>query len=173
MGKIGYKPVILSDTVEVNFQNNVLKMKGKLGELCLNIPPSISLDIHKEQILVQGENEALRGTIRQLLYSIHVGVSTGYKYSLELRGVGYKVNVSGQKLEFSLGFSHPIFYELPENVKAEVNNNIFTLQGIDKQLLGNIVAEIRKLRPPEPYKGKGICFVNEKVRRKVGKTAKK
>ena len=111
--------------VEVGFQNSMLKMKGKLGELSLSIPPSVSLDICKEQIVVQGKNEALRGTIRQLLNSMYIGVSAGYKYSLELRGVGYKINVNGQNLEFSIGFSHPVFYELPADVKVEVNNNIF------------------------------------------------
>ncbi|MCJ7820054.1 MAG: 50S ribosomal protein L6 [Bacteroidales bacterium] len=182
MSRIGKLPVNLPDgvTFEVN-DANVVSVKGPLGTLSQKIDKDIRVEVENNQIIVSRPNEekrlkSLHGLYRSLLDNMVVGVSKGYKKELELVGVGYRAEAKGQHLELSLGFSHDIIMELPDEVRVETktekrSNPVITLQSIDKQLIGHIAAKIRSLRPPEPYKGKGIKFVGEQLRRKAGKSA--
>lgn len=184
MSRIGNKPIDLADgvTVDVN-ESNLVTVKGPKGSLTQQIDPDISVDI-KEGILSvsrpteQKRHKALHGLYRSLIYNMVEGVSVGYKKELELVGVGYKAATQGKVLELSLGHSHSIFFQIPEEliVTAEMQkgkNPLVTLEGIDKQLIGQVAAKIRTLRKIEPYKGKGVKFVGENIRRKAGKTAAK
>ena len=182
MSRIGKLPVNLPAgvTFEVN-DANVVSVKGPLGTLSQKIDKDIRVEVENDQIIVSRPNEekrvkSLHGLYRSLIDNMVVGVSTGYKKELELVGVGYRAEAKGQQLELSLGFSHEIIIELPVEVRVETktekrSNPVITLQSIDKQLIGHIAAKIRSLRPPEPYKGKGIKFVGEQLRRKAGKSA--
>jgi len=182
MSRIGKLPVNLPEgvTFEVN-DANVVSVKGPLGTLSQKIDKDIRVEVENNQIIVSRPNEekrlkSLHGLYRSLLDNMVVGVSKGYKKELELVGVGYRAEAKGQQLELSLGFSHDIIMELPDEVRVETktekrSNPVITLQSIDKQLIGHIAAKIRSLRPPEPYKGKGIKFVGEQLRRKAGKSA--
>lgn len=183
MSRIGKKPIALPDKVSVSIKGNTVSVKGPKGELSQVIDPDIKVSVENGEISVsrpteQKRHKALHGLYRALLNNMVVGVSEGYKVSLELVGVGYKANTTGNLLELSLGYSHPIFFALPTEIKATAvtekgKNPLIHLEGIDKQLIGHIAAKIRSLRPVEPYKGKGIRFVNEVIRRKAGKTASK
>ncbi len=182
MSRIGKLPVNLPEgvTFEVN-DTNVVSVKGPLGTLSQKIDKDIRVEVENNQIIVTRPNEekrlkSLHGLYRSLIDNMVVGVSTGYKKQLELVGVGYRAEAKGQQLELSLGFSHDIIMELPDEISVETktekrSNPVITLQSIDKQLIGHIAAKIRSLRPPEPYKGKGIKFVGEQLRRKAGKSA--
>jgi large subunit ribosomal protein L6 len=182
MSRIGKLPVNLPEgvTFEVN-DTNVVSVKGPLGTLSQKIDKDIRVEVENNQIIVSRPNEekrlkSLHGLYRSLIDNMVVGVSTGYKKQLELVGVGYRAEAKGQQLELSLGFSHDIIMELPDEISVETktekrSNPVITLQSIDKQLIGHIAAKIRSLRPPEPYKGKGIKFVGEQLRRKAGKSA--
>jgi large subunit ribosomal protein L6 len=184
MSRIGNKPINIADgvTVEVN-QSNFVTVKGPKGTLSQQIDTDISVDI-KDGILSvsrpteQKRHKALHGLYRSLISNMVEGVSTGYKKELELVGVGYKASAQGKILELSLGHSHSIFLQIPEELTltAETQkgkNPIVKLEGIDKQLIGQMAAKIKSLRKIEPYKGKGVKFVGEHVRRKAGKTAAK
>ncbi len=182
MSRIGKLPIELPEGVTVEVAgDNTLTVKGPLGELTQRMDPDITLDI-KESIVSltrateQKRHKALHGLYRSLLNNMIIGVSTGYTIQQELVGVGYKAEAKGQILEMSLGFSHDIYLRLPQEVKVETkterrSNPVITLTSIDKQLIGQVAAKIRSLRPPEPYKGKGIKFVGEQIRKKAGKTA--
>ena len=182
MSRIGKLPVNLPEgvTFEVN-DANVVSVKGPLGTLSQKVDKDIRVEVENNQVIVSRPNEekrlkSLHGLYRSLIDNMVVGVSTGYKKELELVGVGYRAEAKGQRLELSLGFSHDIIMELPEEIRVETktekrSNPVITLQSIDKQLIGHIAAKIRSLRPPEPYKGKGIKFVGEQLRRKAGKSA--
>jgi len=182
MSRIGNLPVFLPKgvTVTVNDTNTVL-VKGPLGELQQQINPDIKVTVENNQVILSRPSDlknhkSLHGLYRALIANMVVGVSKGYKKELELVGVGYRAEAKGQDLELSLGFSHDIIFRLPDEIKVETkterrSNPIITLTSIDKQLIGQVAAKIRSLRPPEPFKGKGIRFVGEQIRRKAGKSA--
>jgi len=178
MSRQGKLPVTFDSKVKVSYKGDLLNVKGKLGELSLTIPKVVTITVDDKEICVQGDLETdtgrtMTGTIRSIINNMVFGVNEGFVKELEMVGVGYKAVVAGQKLTMSLGFSHPIEYQLPKVVKAEVDANTkIKLTSCDKQVLGQTAAEIRKYRPPEPYKGKGILFKGEQIKRKAGKAAK-
>ena len=181
MSRIGKAPIAIPAGVTVEVKDHVVTVKGKNATLQQAINPDINVEIADGQINVtrpsdQREHRALHGLYRALIQNMVVGVSEGYRKEMELVGVGYRANATGQVLELSLGFSHAIYIKLPPEVKVEAKternkNPLIILTSEDKQLLGQVCAKIRSLRKPEPYKGKGIKFVGEVIRRKSGKTA--
>lgn len=183
MSRIGNQPISIPEGVSVSLDNNVVKVKGPKGELTQTIDRDIIVEIEDGTIEVkrpteQKRHKALHGLYRSLVNNMIDGVSKGYTKKLELVGVGYKVNVQNNVLELSLGYSHSIFLALPEGVVAQTEtvrgqNPTIALEGYDKQLIGQVAAKIKSLRPVEPYKGKGIRFVGERIRRKAGKAAAK
>ncbi len=182
MSRIGKLPVNLPQGVTVTVgADNVVSVKGPLGQLSQKVDPDITVKVEGTEIHVtrptdQPRHRSMHGLYRALIANMVHGVSTGYETKQELIGVGFKAEVKGQILEMSLGYSHDIHIMLPAEVKAEVfaekkGNPILTLKSADKQLLGQVAAKVRSLRKPEPYKGKGIKFVGEQLRRKAGKSA--
>ncbi|HBE43262.1 MAG TPA: 50S ribosomal protein L6 [Bacteroidales bacterium] len=182
MSRIGKMPVDLPKGVIVNISDdNVITVKGPLGELSQTINKDIKVEVDNNQIVITRPSESkthksLHGLYRALVANMVTGVSQGFKKELELVGVGYRAEAKGQNLEMSLGYSHDIVFELPGEIRVETkterrSNPIITLTSVDKQLIGHVAAKIRSLRPPEPYKGKGIKFVGEQLRRKAGKSA--
>ena len=181
MSRIGKAPIELPAKVEVSVKDNVVTVKGPKGTLSQEINPNIKVEVADGHVHVtrpndERENRAMHGLYRALIHNMVVGVSEGYKKEMELVGVGYRASASGQVLELSLGYSHAIFIKLPQEVKVEAKsernkNPLIILESSDKQLLGQVCAKIRSLRKPEPYKGKGIKFVGEIIRRKSGKSA--
>lgn len=183
MSRIGKLPVNLPQGVTVNVDSkNVVTVKGPLGELKQKVDVDIKVSVEDGSVKLtrptdQPRHRSLHGLYRSLINNMVKGVSTGFTIKQELVGVGYRVEAKGQVLEFSLGFSHDIHFELPKEVKATAvverkgANPLITLTSIDKQLIGQVAAKIRSLRKPEPYKGKGIRFVGEEIRRKAGKSA--
>lgn len=184
MSRIGKAPISLPKGVEINMsKGNLLTVKGPKGTLMQQIDPDISVSVEDGTLTVvrpteQKRHKAMHGLYRALVFNMVKGVSEGYKKEMELIGVGYRATNSGNLLELVLGYSHPIMFAVPEDVKVETKQDkgqppIITLHSIDKQLIGQVSAKIRALRKPEPYKGKGIKFVGEIIRRKAGKTAGK
>ncbi|MCR5243486.1 MAG: 50S ribosomal protein L6 [Bacteroidales bacterium] len=183
MSRIGKLPVNLPSGVKAELlPGNVVKVKGPLGELSQKVDPDITVTIEDGQIKFtrptdQPRHRSMHGLYRALVNNMVVGVSTGYEIKQEFVGVGYRVEVKGQLLTFALGYSHDVQLLLPEEIKAEAapikkgENPVLILKSSDKQLIGQVAAKIRSLRKPEPYKGKGIKFVGEQLRRKAGKTA--
>ena len=181
MSRIGNDPVNIPEGVTIQFDNNIINIKGKLGELSQEINPNISVDIADNTVSFSRnnnlkENRSLHGLYRALIYNMVQGVSEGYTKKLELIGVGYRATASGQNLDFSVGFSHNIVFQIPNEVKVTAETEkgkapVITLTSHDKQLLGAVASKIRSFRKPEPYKGKGIRYIDEYVRRKAGKTA--
>jgi len=182
MSRIGKLPVTLPKGVTVNISDtNVVSVKGPLGVLTQVVDKDMKVEVVDNELTLTRPSESknhksLHGLYRALIHNMVVGVSEGYKKELELVGVGYRAEAKGQNLEMSLGYSHEINILLPSEVKVETKterraNPIITLTCIDKQLIGHVAAKIRSLRPPEPYKGKGIKFVGEQLRRKAGKSA--
>ena len=181
MSRIGKAPIELPAKVEVSVKDNVVTVKGPKGTLSQEINPNITVEVADGHVHVtrpndERENRAMHGLYRALIHNMVVGVSEGYKKEMELVGVGYRASATGQVLELSLGYSHAIFIKLPQEVKVEAKsernkNPLIILESSDKQLLGQVCAKIRSLRKPEPYKGKGIKFVGEIIRRKSGKSA--
>ncbi len=182
MSRIGKLPVNLPKGVTVSVTGkNVVSVKGPLGELKQHIDGDLKIEVVDNQVIISRPDESknhksLHGLYRALVANMVTGVSQGYKKELELVGVGYRAEARGQQLELSLGYSHDIIIQLPDEVKVETkterrSNPVITLTCIDKQLIGHVAAKIRSLRPPEPYKGKGIKFVGEQLRRKAGKSA--
>jgi len=182
MSRIGKLPIELPKGIVINVSDkNVVKVKGPLGELQQSVNPSITVEVEDNILYVKRHTEqkahkSLHGLYRALLKNMVTGVSEGFTTVQELIGVGYKANATGQQLELSLGYSHSIMMELPEEVKVETINErgkppTIVLKSIDKQLIGMVASKIRSLRKPEPYKGKGIKFKGEIIRRKAGKSA--
>ncbi len=182
MSRIGKLPVDLPSGVTITVDdNNVVSVKGPLGTLSQKVDSDIRVEIENNVVTLSRPSEekrlkSLHGLYRALIANMVVGVSKGYRKDLELVGVGYRAEAKGQQLEMSLGYSHDIIMELPQEIKVETktekrSNPVITLTSIDKQLIGHVAAKIRSLRPPEPYKGKGIKFVGEQLRRKAGKSA--
>ena len=182
MSRIGNQPIEIGDKVTVDVAaNNLVTVKGPKGELTVQIDPEIGVTMENGQVLVtrpteQKRHKSIHGLYRSLIDNAVVGVTEGYKKELEVIGVGYRAAVSNGVLELALGFSHPIYFVPPKGVSVDVDakrgkNPIIVIEGSDKQMVGQVAAKIRGLRPPEPYKGKGIRYVDEYVRRKAGKTA--
>ncbi|MBR8536441.1 50S ribosomal protein L6 [Carboxylicivirga sediminis] len=182
MSRIGKAPISIPSGVNVTVKDNTVTVKGPKGELVQEIHPELEVKVEDGTITVARPNDekeirAKHGLYRSLINNMVVGVSEGYKKELELVGVGYRATNQGQILELALGYSHPIHLMLPAEIKVEAvtdrkSNPIISLESADKQLLGQVCAKIRSLRKPEPYKGKGIRFKGEEIRRKAGKSAK-
>ncbi|MGV8963259.1 MAG: 50S ribosomal protein L6 [Candidatus Saccharimonadaceae bacterium] len=182
MSRIGKLPITLPSTVSVNIaENNLITVKGPKGELQQQVNPDMKVTLNDGVLTIERpseskEHKSLHGLYRSLLNNMTIGVTEGFRKELELVGVGYRVTNKDQILELSLGFTHLIFLELPKEVKIETKmernkNPLIILESCDKQLIGQVCAKIRSFRKPEPYKGKGVRFVGEQVRRKSGKTA--
>lgn len=183
MSRIGKSPIKLPESVTVTISKGLVRVKGPKGELEQQVDPAIIVTVEQNQVMLERKSEqkahkAFHGLYRALLQNMVVGVSEGYKKTLELVGVGYKASAQNNVLELNLGYSHGIHFAMPAEIKvsaemAKGKNPLVHLEGIDKQLIGQVAAKIRTLRKVEPYKGKGIRFLGEQIRRKAGKTAAK
>jgi len=179
VSRVGRKPIEIPTGVTVTLDGQTLRVKGPLGELSMDIPDGISCQRDGNQLVFTRRSDekhvrALHGTARALAANLITGVSKGFEKQLELQGVGYRVELRGKNLVLSLGFSHPVVFIPPDGITISVASPTqFSVKGIDRQLVGQVAAVIRKIRPPEPYKGKGIRYVGEYVRRKAGKAAGK
>ena len=182
MSRIGRAPIVIPQGVTFENNDNLVTVKGPLGTLTQKVDKSIDVNVENGHIVCtrhsdDKDHRALHGLYRALIHNMVVGVSTGFTVKQELVGVGYRVDVKGQILEMNLGFSHDIHFQIPAEIKAEAEpvkkgaNPVLVLKSADKQLLGVVAAKIRSIRKPEPYKGKGIKFVGEVLRRKAGKSA--
>jgi large subunit ribosomal protein L6 len=177
MSRVAKNPIEIVDGVSVNVTDAVIEVKGKVGEINFDLPETISLEVSENFISVKYDEEnqqsvALAGTTRAIVNNMIIGVSKGFEKKLELKGVGYRAKASGKLLELTLGFSHPVKYQLPEEVQVETPSQTeVVLKSHNKQILGQAAAEIRAFRPPEPYKGKGVRYSDENVRRKEAKKA--
>lgn len=178
MSRIGKKPVTVPAGVTVTINGNEVKAKGPKGELDRTFSDLVTISQEGEEIHVvrndeTTESNAQQGLTRTLIHNMVIGVSEGFEKKLELTGVGYRAQLKGKDLDLSLGYSHPVIYACPENISFEVPDNThITVKGISKEQVGQVAAEVRAKRPPEPYKGKGIHYEGEHIRRKLGKAAK-
>ena len=176
MSRVGKKPINIKD-VTVTQNNGSLKVKGKLGELSVNVHPSMKVEIEGEELSVlrpddTRTNRALHGLTRALIQNMVTGVTQGYTKQLDIVGVGYRAEQKGKNVLLNLGYSHPIYFAPPDEIKVEVPaQNQIKISGVDKELVGSVAAKIRSFREPEPYKGKGIKYSDEVIVRKAGKTA--
>ncbi len=177
MSRIGRKPVPLPKGIKINQAGELLTVKGPKGELSAKFPSSLTLEVKDTELNVTRSSDlksqrALHGTWRALINNLVKGVSEGFTRKLEIVGVGYKAELKGQKLQLSLGYSHPILFAPPQGIKIEVPSpTVINISGIDKQLVGQVASKLRSFRPPEPYKGKGVKYEGEYIRRKAGKAA--
>jgi len=181
MSRIGKLPIQIPQGVSVKIKDNVVAVKGPKGELFQSISPNIQIAVEDDHVIVSRPddekiNRSMHGLYRSLIHNMVIGVSEGYRKQMELVGVGYRVSNNGQLLEFALGYTHNIHMMLPPEIKVETKsernqNPLLILESCDKQLIGQVCAKIRSFRKPEPYKGKGIKFVGEVIRRKAGKSA--
>ena len=178
MSRIGKKPVVIPAGVTVTVDGTNVKVQGPKGELERSFSDLVMIEREGEEVLVSRVDEstasnAQQGLTRTLIHNMVVGVSEGFEKKLELTGVGYRVMLKGKDLELSLGYSHPVIYAAPDGISFEVADNThITVKGISQEKVGQVAAEIRMKRPPEPYKGKGIHYLGEHIRRKLGKAAK-
>jgi len=178
MSRIGKNPIDIPEGVQVTIEKQIVRVKGPKGELEQEIHPAIGIEQKDKQLsfTIADENykkaNAFWGLYRSLVNNIIIGVTEGFQKQLEINGVGYKASSSGKKLTLNVGYSHPVEFEMPEGIEAKVDGNIITISGINKQQVGEVAANIRKIRKPEPYKGKGIKYIDEVIIRKVGKAAK-
>jgi large subunit ribosomal protein L6 len=176
MSRVGKKIIPIPSGVELKMKGRTVSAKGPKGELSVDVLPGIEVDIEAGQAQVRQTSTdrtapAIHGLSRALVNNLVEGVSQGFSKSLEVIGTGYRAQVQGDKLVLTLGFSHPIEHKLPQGITAEVDGSKITILGIDKALVGQVAAEVRRYRPPEPYKGKGVRYIDEHVRRKAGKSA--
>lgn len=176
MSRIGKKPILIPQGVEVQKEKERIKVKGPKGELERVVNPEIRVEIEKDQVVVSPEREtkrtkALWGLIRALIANMVQGVNEGFEKKLEIEGVGYRARMEGEDLILEVGFSHSVKIVSPEGINFSVEKNVITVSGIDKEKVGQMAAKIRAVKPPEPYKGKGIRYQGEQIRRKVGKKA--
>jgi large subunit ribosomal protein L6 len=174
MSRIGKKPIEIPAGVEVNIDKHRVAVKGPKGEVSREVRPEIKVEVKEGKIFVSikrqtKHSKAFWGLTRALLANMVKGVVSGYEKKLEIHGLGYKANIDGEELVLSAGFTHPVRIKPPEGIKISAEKNIITVSGIDKELVGLIASKIRKVRPAEPYKGKGIKYEGEKIRRKAGK----
>ena len=175
MSRVGRKPIAVPKGVNISVSAGHVGVKGPKGELKREVPAGVSLKVSGQELHVERAddstpNRAKHGMMRALVANMVKGVSEGFERKLEINGVGYRAEVAGQKLNMALGFSHPVVFELPKGISAKVDKNVVTLNGIDKEMLGQTASKIREIRPPEPYKGKGVKYLEEVIKRKVGKT---
>lgn len=180
MSRIGKKPIKVPEKVDIKVHEGTIHVKGPNGELTWDIPPQISVSVTDDTIVVTREKDtkndkSLHGLARSIISNMVAGVSQGFQRILDIVGVGYRAQVTGNTLMLSLGYSHPIAYPLPEGIKATVDQKQvqITLTGIDKQQIGQVAASLKSLRPPDAYKGKGIRYSGERLKLKVGKAGKK
>ena len=176
MSRVGRKPIPIPKGVDVKVSGRTVAVKGPKGELSREIREGLVVKLENGLAVIEQTDTgkmagALHGLTRALIQNMVEGVSQGFTKSLEIHGTGYRAAVQGQKLTLNLGHSHPIEYPLPTGIQAAVDQNRIVLTGVDKELVGQVSAEIRRFRPPEPYKGKGVRYLNEHVRRKAGKSA--
>ena len=178
MSRVGKMPIKIPAGVQVNVNENTITVKGPKGELTRTFNPNLTIKTEDSQIVVTRPDnmiyDALHGLTRALIHNMVVGVTDGYKRNLEVEGVGYRAELQGKNLVLSVGYSHPVPVEPPEGITfvVEKNARAFSIEGVDRQLVGEVAARIRTVRPPEPYKGKGIHYAGEKIRRKAGKAGK-
>ncbi len=178
MSRVGKKPLAIPAGVDVKVDASLVSVKGPKGQLSLAIDPRVIVAVEGGELNVSVKDpehvkqRALWGLYRRLIENMVVGVSKGYEKKLEVNGIGFKVALQGKTLKLDVGFSHDVDYVVPEGVTAAVEKNVITISGIDKQLVGEIAAQIRRIKKPEPYKGKGIKYSDEVIRRKAGKAAK-
>ncbi len=177
MSRVGKKPIQIPEKTTVSFKDRVISVQGEKGSLSMSVHPDADVDVTDSDIKVsvRGNDKKAKsvwGMTRALIANMVKGVNEGFERVLEINGVGYRAELKGDGLEFHLGYSHPIQMPLPEGISATVEKNRIRLSGIDKQLLGYTASSIRQLRPPEPYKGKGVKYEEEIIQRKAGKTAK-
>ncbi len=179
MSRIGNKPILLPADVTVTVKNHTVDVKGPKGELTFDFNADINVEVVGNEVLVKRPNDTkwmktIHGTTRALVHNMVEGVSKGFTKTLEINGVGYRAQLQGNKVVLSIGYSHQVELEIPQGLKVETPKaTVINISGIDKQLVGQFAAEIREVRKPEPYKGKGIKYSDEHIRRKEGKTAKK
>jgi len=179
MSRIGRKPVTVPKGVTLQLEGNNVAVKGPRGELRRSLHPDMQIALDKDQFTVARPSEekrhkALHGLTRTLVQNMVEGVSKGFSKTLEIQGVGYKAEARPYGVNLIVGYSHPVKYEAPKGIKISVDNNVVVkIEGADKELVGQVAAELRSVRPPEPYKGKGIRYQGEHVRRKAGKTGAK
>lgn len=177
MSRVGKQPIPIPDGVSIDVKESQLSVKGPKGNLSQDIPPEIKVKRNEKEIVVEStggtkRHRSFHGLFRALINNMIIGVSKGFKRNLEIQGIGYTAALKGKNLVLNLGFSHSILFKPPSEVELEVPSRTeISVAGINKQLVGEIAAKIRSFKPPEPYKGKGIRYLGEKVRRKVGKTA--
>lgn len=177
MSKIGKMPIKIPEGVQVEIQGHNIKISGPKGVVEKILPEGFKVEVLDQELRINIDNKgksliSIHGTTRAILANAVKGVSEGWRRELELVGTGYRGEVSGNKLVLNIGFSHPVVLEAPEGINFKIEKNIITVEGIDKELVGHIASKIRSIRPPEPYKGKGIKYKDEVVRRKAGKAAK-
>ncbi|MCP4652452.1 MAG: 50S ribosomal protein L6 [Candidatus Omnitrophica bacterium] len=179
MSRIGREPVVISDGVKVQLQGDVISVEGSKGKLNITLPENISVEIKDGAVVVTRTSElktvrSLHGTIRALINNLIVGVNVGFKKELDIVGVGYKAQVKGESLALNMGFSHPVEMKVPQGLKVSTTSAThIVIEGIDKQKVGQFAANVREIYPPEPYKGKGIRYTGEEVRKKLGKALAK
>lgn len=177
MSRIGKQPITVPSGVSISVDNGLISVNGPKGNLQQPTLPGMRIESSPDKIVLNRtdtspENSTRHGLMRSLIQNMVTGVSQGFERKLELNGVGYRVSLQGQELKFNLGFSHEVIYRIPEQVKASVDQNVITISGADKQQVNQVAAEIRALKKPEPYKGKGIRYVGEQIIRKSGKSGK-
>lgn len=176
MSRIGKKPIIIPPGVEVKESGGKVSIKGPKGALDFEHHSGVKIEIGGEEVVVKNigktkDAPAIWGTTARIIANMIKGITEGYSKQLELNGVGYRMNLQGKKIVLALGFSHPVEVAIPEGIEVKIENNLITVSGIDKQKIGQFTADIRKLKPVEPYKGKGFRYTGEVVRRKEGKKA--
>jgi large subunit ribosomal protein L6 len=176
MSRIGRMPIVVPKEVKVSCDVSTVEVTGPKGHLLHHLPQGITVSVDESKLLVQRPNDqrtsrSLQGLTRSLIANMVTGVTQGFEKKLEIVGVGFRADVEGKALKLSLGFSHPVSFPLPEGIRAEVEKQtLITLRGVDRQQVGTVAAKLRSIKPPEPYKGKGIRYSGERIRKKVGKT---
>ncbi|GBD33867.1 50S ribosomal protein L6 [bacterium HR34] len=181
MSRIGKKPIKVEEGVDIKLENGKVKVKGPKGELTFDIPPYITVEKKDNEVIVKpiekfpkrlkNQVKALWGTTRAIINNMVQGVLRGYEKKLQIEGIGYKASVQGKDLILEVGFTHPVKVQCPEGIQFSVEKNIITVSGVDRQKVGQIAAFIRSIKKPDPYKGKGIRYVGEQIRKKLGKKA--
>jgi len=175
MSRIGNNPIEIPDGVKVDLNANVVNVSGQKGSQSWSVHPNIKVVVKENNILFErlddsALNRSLHGTTRQIVNNLVIGVSNGFKKELEIVGVGYQATMQGNRMKLQIGYSHDIFFDLPEGIKATADRTAISIEGIDKQLVGSVASKIRSFRSPEPYKGKGIRYKDEYIKIKQGKT---
>jgi large subunit ribosomal protein L6 len=179
MSRVGKTPIQIPDKTKIDYKNRVITVKAEKGTLSRSIHPAVELEIKDGVIEVHvvkddRQSRALQGLTRSLVNNMVTGVTQGFEKVLEIHGIGYRAMLNGNRIDFTLGHSHPVSFDLPKGISASIDKkNVIRLNGIDKELLGKTAASIRQLRPPEQYKGKGIKYAQERIQRKAGKTGVK